>query len=151
MQRRHFESSNFSQMNILLLFLCLKVKHNRKCVKMHVTPLTMPISSCYPLNTVGSLSNSNEMSVRMEVQYSQLQQKLCYNSCNNYIRKKKYPFPLRIAFECNKIISKKQFPTRDNYIAYMKEKELTGQRTESSGSNIHLTAITSQNPHVQHL
>lgn len=123
MQRKHFESSNISQMLIFLLFLRLNVKHNRKCVKMHVIPLRSitPISSCYPLNTVGSLSNSKwDVCVRMKVQYSKLQQKLCYNSCNNYIRNTH--FPLRSAFECTKIISKKQFPTRDNCKAYMKQK-----------------------------
>lgn len=50
MQRKHFESANLSQMSILLLFLSLKVKHNRKCVKMHVIPLTsimLPIKYSY--------------------------------------------------------------------------------------------------------
>lgn len=77
MQRKHTESSNLSQMSILLLFLCLKVQHNRKCVNIHVIPLTsiMSMSSCYPLNTVSSLSNSKwDVCMRMKVQYSNLQQ-----------------------------------------------------------------------------
>lgn len=50
MQRKHFEPANLSQKSILLLFLSLKVKHNRKCVKMHVIPLTsimLPIKYSY--------------------------------------------------------------------------------------------------------